>query len=119
MAEREPPASLGDLDARLRRARAGDPDADRQGAERARGEGLGQALRIGVELVAALAVGAGIGLLLDGWLGTAPWLLIVFFVLGAAAGMMNVYRAMSNMSQGVGYAADRRQAEGTTKRGQR
>lgn len=117
MAEREPPASLGELDARLRRARAG--DTGRQVAARARGEGLGPALRIGVELVAALAVGAGIGLLLDGWLGTAPWLLIVFFVLGAAAGMMNVYRAMSNMSQGVGYAADRRQAEGTGKRGER
>ena len=119
MAEREPPPSLGDLDARLRRARAGNPDTDRAAEARERGRGLSQSLRVGVELVAALAVGAGIGLLLDGWLGTAPWLLVVFFVLGAAAGMINVYRAMSNMSQGIGYAADRRRAEEAGKRGER
>ncbi len=120
MAEREPPPSLRDLDARLKRARADNSDEDRAAAEaRERGRGFSQALKIGVELVAALAVGVGIGLLLDGWLGTAPWLLIVFFVLGAAAGMLNVYRVMSNMSQGVGYAADRRQAEEAKKRGER
>jgi len=48
-------------------------------------------------LVAALIVGVGIGLLLDRWLGTTPWFLIVFFLLGAAAGILNVYRAASGM----------------------
>lgn len=48
--------------------------------------------RIAVELLAAIVVGAGIGWGLDQWLGTRPWLLILFFILGAVAGLMNVYR---------------------------
>ena len=120
MAEREPPLSLGDLDSRLKRARAVESEGDRAASEaRERGKGLSQALKIGVELVAALAVGVGVGLLLDRWLGTTPWLLIMFFVLGAAAGMLNVYRVMTNMSQGVGYAAERRKAEEAKYRGER
>lgn len=117
MAEREPPTPLRDLDERLKRLRAEEAGEDRSAAKaRERSSGLGFALRIGVELVAALGVGVGIGLLLDRWLGTTPWLLIVFFVLGAAAGMMNVYRVMSGMDQSVGYAAGkrrRRKDEGT------
>ncbi|HEX9753287.1 MAG TPA: AtpZ/AtpI family protein, partial [Methyloceanibacter sp.] len=88
MAEREPPNPLRDLDERLKRLRAEESGGKRAAAEaEERGRGLGYALRIGVELVAALAVGVGIGLVLDRWLGTTPWLLIVFFVLGAAAGL--------------------------------
>lgn len=52
----------------------------------------GFGLRAGVEVVSALIVGVGLGLLLDRWLGTWPWLFLVFFVLGAAAGVLNVYR---------------------------
>ncbi len=57
--------------------------------------------RIGVELVSAMIVALGIGWALDGALGTRPWLMVVFFFMGAAAGMFNVYRAVS----GVGMAA--------------
>jgi ATP synthase protein I len=60
-------------------------------------------LKIGIELVSALAVGVGIGLLLDSWLGTGPWMLLLFFVLGAAAGILNVYRTMSGYGYAVGY----------------
>ena len=52
----------------------------------------GIGLRAGVEVVSALAVGIGIGALLDRWLGTWPWLFLVFFVLGSVAGVLNVYR---------------------------
>ena len=54
--------------------------------------GLGLGLRIATELVSALAVGVTIGLILDNWLNTAPWLLITFFILGAAAAMTNLIR---------------------------
>jgi ATP synthase protein I len=52
-------------------------------------------LRAGVEVVSALVVGIVIGFLLDRWLGTWPWLFLVFFVLGSAAGILNVYRLFS------------------------
>ena len=60
---------------------------------------LGIAFRIGVELVSALLVGAGIGWLLDRWLGTTPFLLLLFFFLGAAAGILNVFRAAKEMQK--------------------
>lgn len=112
MIERNKPDSLSDLDDRLRRARekekgnkpAAKWDDDTRGA-------LGMAMRVGVELVAAVGVGAGIGYMLDRWLDTAPWLMVVFFLLGSAAGMLNVYRVMNGMSQAVGYAAERKLAE--------
>lgn len=52
----------------------------------------GFGLRAGVEVVSALVVGIVIGFVLDRWLGTWPWLFLVFFVLGSAAGILNVYR---------------------------
>lgn len=60
---------------------------------------MGLAFRIGVELVAGLVVGGGIGWLLDRWLNTGPLLLIVFFFLGAAAGMLNVWRAVKHLNR--------------------
>jgi ATP synthase protein I len=101
MSDQSPPPSRRDLDARLREAKAKRPAKKDDTDQPSRGRGLAFAMRIGVDLVAALIVGVGIGLLLDRWLGTAPWFLLLFFVLGAAAGMLNVYRVMS----GYGYAA--------------
>jgi ATP synthase protein I len=110
MPEEKPSPSLEDLDARLRQARERRPDGstkEDQGPNRgAIGSGLGFALRIGVELVAALAVGVGIGLLLDRWLGTGPWMLVVFFFLGSAAGFLNVYRIVSGYGYAAGYRRD-------------
>lgn len=102
--EREKPASLDEFDARLRKARAeADETAGRTPRPKGGTSGLGLALRIGVELVGALIVGGGIGLLLDRWLDTTPWLMLVFFLLGAAAGFMNVYRTAMGLGQSVGY----------------
>jgi ATP synthase protein I len=61
------------------------------------GAALGQALRLGVELVAGVAVGGFIGWALDRFLGTAPFLMVVFLGLGAAAGIMNVVRTAKRM----------------------
>ena len=49
--------------------------------------------RMSTELVAGVAVGALLGWLLDRWLGISPWGLIVFLLLGFAAGVLNVMRA--------------------------
>jgi ATP synthase protein I len=107
MDERDPRASLRDLEQGLERARR-----DRAGAQPPRREddasgdsrnALGMALRIGVELVVALAVAIGIGWALDRWLGTRPWGMIVFFFLGIAAGLVNVYRTISGLGMAIGY----------------
>jgi ATP synthase protein I len=56
--------------------------------------GLGQAVRVGTELLAALIVGGGLGWAADTYLfSTQPWGLVVGLVLGAAAGMLGAYRA--------------------------
>jgi ATP synthase protein I len=55
---------------------------------------MGIGVRVGVELVAAMAVAVAIGWWLDRWLGTSPWLVGVFVLLGGAAGVANVWRLM-------------------------
>ena len=102
MDERKPP-SLEDLDARLRAAQDRDVPRSTGTSSGPSMSGMGIAFRIGVELVAALAVGVGIGWLLDSWLGTKPWFLVVFFFLGSAAGILNVWRAVSGLGMGPGY----------------
>ena len=62
-----------------------------------RGSFMGSAFKLGTELVAAVAVGTIIGFILDTWFDTKPWLIIIFFFLGAAAGMLNVIRAANNV----------------------
>ncbi len=57
-------------------------------------QGLGRAIGVGSEMVAATGVGAAIGWWLDNLTGWSPWLLILFFILGSAAGFMAVYRGM-------------------------
>ncbi len=52
----------------------------------------GIGFRAGVEVVSALIAGIGLGWLLDRWLGTWPWLFLLLFVFGSAAGVLNVYR---------------------------
>ena len=74
----------------------------RQGPARGRqpqsqGAAFGQALRLGMELVAGVAVGGFIGWALDRFLGTAPLLMVVFLGLGATAGIMNVVRIAKRM----------------------
>ena len=64
-----------------------------------RGSFMGNAFKLGTELVAAVGVGTIIGFILDSWFGTKPWLIIIFFFLGAAAGMLNVIRAANRMQK--------------------
>ena len=55
---------------------------------------IGQLSTVGLSFVFALVLGFGGGYLLDGWLGTSPWLTFLGFFLGLAAGIVNVYRVM-------------------------
>ena len=64
-----------------------------------RGSFMGNAFKLGTELVAAVGVGTIIGFILDSWFGTKPWLIIIFFFLGAAAGMLNVFRTANRMQK--------------------
>lgn len=63
----------------------------------ARGAAMGQAFKIAIELVVGVLFGGLIGWALDGYFGSRPWLLVLFLVLGFAAGMMNVVRTARRM----------------------
>ncbi len=103
MADERKPTSLEDLDARVTAARAANKQQSGDGKTVPGGKppmtGFGLAMRMGTELVAAVVVGVGIGYVLDLWLGTKPWLMVVFFFLGSAAGMLNVYRATAYLGR--------------------
>ncbi len=62
-----------------------------------RGSFMGSAFKLGTELVSAVAVGTIIGFILDSWFDTKPWLIITFFFLGTAAGILNVIRTANRM----------------------
>ena len=62
---------------------------------------LARGFRLSTELVAGVLVGAFIGWALDRWLGTLPWGMMVFLLLGFAAGVVNVVRA-AGISSGPG-----------------
>ena len=101
MSDTEKPPELAGLEARLKEAEARQAAAERSPDER--GKGMALAFRISAELVGGVIVGVGIGWLLDRWLGTKPWLLVVFFLFGAAAGLVSVMRTVSGIGHGVGY----------------
>ena len=58
---------------------------------------LGKALKISTELVASVVVGSTIGFLLDNWFDTKPLLIICFFFIGVAAGILNVFKSAKKM----------------------
>jgi ATP synthase protein I len=88
------------LSARLRRLgdqlghqRPGEPSEEHRGRPAADASGYARGFRLSSELVAGVLVGAAIGWALDRMLGISPWGLIVFLLLGFAAGVVNVMRA--------------------------
>lgn len=61
--------------------------------------GMSRGLRLGSEFIAAVIVGAVAGYLLDQWLKTSPWLMLVMLLIGFAAGVLNVTRSAAEMNK--------------------
>lgn len=102
-----------DLEARIAAARKTGKGGRTTG--KAQASGYGMAVRMAVEMVAALAVSVFLGLWIDGELDTAPLFLVIFLVLGMAAGVINVVRAAGMMTRGSHRGPGR--SEGDRKRG--
>ena len=66
---------------------------------------LGRYSALGFEMALSVLIGMGIGYYLDKWLGTAPWLMIVWLGFGFAAGVRSLYRAAKRVE------AEQEQAE--------
>ena len=60
---------------------------------------VGKAMKVVVEIVAAMAVGLVIGILLDNYFDTRPIFIIIFFLLGSAAGILNVFRVAKSLQK--------------------
>jgi ATP synthase protein I len=103
MNKRAPDDRLSEFEARLNRLK--DEKSNKAGpAAGQRQSGYGMAFAIAADLVGGVVGGAGLGWLVDRWLGSAPWGLIAFFFLGAAAGMWNVYRTVRGYDMSLGFS---------------
>ena len=94
-------ARLKRLGERLEQASPGHPDTDPASRPITDHSGFARGFRLSSELVAGVLVGAGIGWLIDRWLGTLPWGMFVFALLGFTAGVLNVMRQAGVVSGGV------------------
>jgi len=93
---------ISDLGERLDKVKSQrDADAEAELDAEMRGRGMAYGMRMAAELVGAVIVGGLIGVGLDWLLGTKPWLFLLFFVLGFAAGVLNVVRAYERMQKEI------------------
>ena len=54
---------------------------------------------VGITMAASIAIGAAIGIALDRWFHTSPWLTILFFLLGVAAGFATLFKDLRRWGQ--------------------
>ena len=94
-------ARLKRLGERLEHASPGRSDTGLTSRSAADASGFARGFRLSSELVAGVLVGAGLGWLIDRWLGTLPWGMFVFALLGFTAGVLNVMRQAGVVSGGV------------------
>jgi ATP synthase protein I len=117
MSESRPPDPLARLGEKIDKARAERVRKQPVVVDRSvLQQGMGLGVRIGIELVGAIVVSTGLGWGIDRWFGTRPWGMIVLFFLGVAAGMLNVYRAVTGISGPVGYGRSDQGAAGSKSR---
>jgi len=92
-------ARLRELSQKLDKASEEARAAERaQPSNEVNAQGMRLAFRIVGEFVSGVLVGAGLGWLLDHWLGTSPWGMIVLLLLGFVAGVLNVLRAVGKVA---------------------
>jgi ATP synthase protein I len=101
MPEPKRPTGFEDFDARIDKARPPKQGMPGGGDEPPPRLDYGTGLQAGIEVVAGVGFGVLLGWGLDRWLGTTPLFLIVFFMLGAAAGVLNTYRHLRRMQNGA------------------
>ncbi|MBB5571626.1 MULTISPECIES: AtpZ/AtpI family protein [Rhizobium] len=80
-----------------KRSALGEDERGEVRAEESR-KGYAQAMKLSSEFIAAIIVGAVLGYLLDRFVGTAPWGMIVFLLLGFCAGVLNVLRSAGKVA---------------------
>ena len=97
MTERQPD-NLDEFDAKLKAARERIEGSETKELA-SEGTSLGYGYRLSVELLAGLLVGLGLGYVIDGWLGTRPWVMLVLMILGLGGGVLNVMRVTRTMEQ--------------------
>lgn len=109
-------AKLDDVSARLQamqNARAEKEELETEKNESAQGVGVG--FRIGIELVAGVLVGAGLGWLIDEKLNTKPIFMLALIAVGFAASVLSVIRILKNLDQAVGLGRAMREKEAKLK----
>jgi len=100
MTEPDQPPELPELKQRLGKIRDRRAGEQKKPSSRSRGASdIGVGAKVVVDMVAGVGVGGGIGWGLDWWLGTKPWLLVVFLMLGFVAGLLNVIRTADQASR--------------------
>ena len=91
-------SDLEDFKTRLKIAKSKLQKRESQNSEK-KGIFLGNAFKLGTELIAAVIVGTIIGFILDSWFDTKPLLIIIFFIFGSIAGILNIFRAAKKMQE--------------------
>ena len=101
---------ISDLGSRLGTARSERRESEGQadGAAEGRRRGMAYGMRMAADLVASVIVGSIVGWGLDWVLGSRPWLFLIFFLLGFAAGVLNVVRAYERMQRELAPGQGRR-----------
>ena len=67
---------------------------------------IAKGMRIGLEFAGGIGVGIGIGMLIDHYAGTAPIFLVIFMIFGFGAGLINIYRLVSDVGDTIGTNRD-------------
>ena len=109
--EMEPEGSLDQRLEKMNKRLGRTFDKKDAGSGRPKNEGFGTAFKLSSEFISAILVGAAIGYGLDWLVGTSPWAMILFLLLGFVAGVMNVLRASGEMSGSYELGASESQAK--------